>query len=123
MHFAFFLILFFLPDIAAAQPVCDIVAGAKIVAQDGKYLGQIASEYDSESVLNKYGTFGSSYSSDSIWNEYGNYGGEYAANSPFNPYSSKPPLIIKNGKVIGYLTVNRIITSSLNPFVLKTCKF
>ena len=106
-----------------AQDICEIIAGAAIVAQDGKYLGRIASSYDSESALNEYGQYGSQYSSNSIWNEYGMYGGQYSSNSPFNPYASSPPQVIKNGKVIAFLTVNRTLRAALNPYVLKTCTF
>lgn len=106
-----------------AQDVCEIISGAAIVAQDGQYLGRIASNYDSESVLNEHGQYGSKYSSNSIWNEYGTYGGQYSSNSPFNPYTSSPPIVIKNGKTIAYLTVNKIMSAALNPYVLKTCTF
>ena len=34
-----------------AQNVCQYVAGAKVVAEDGKYLGTIESKYSSDSIL------------------------------------------------------------------------
>ena len=38
------------------------------------YLGKLnASEYDSESIWNEYGSYGNSYSSTSIWNEYSSF--------------------------------------------------
>lgn len=109
--------------VVSAQDVCQAIFGAKIVADDGTFLGTIESAYDSDSVLNEYGQHGSQYGSDSIWNEYGQYGGKYATNSPFNEYSSRPPMIIKSGQIIGYLTVNRSKSGALNPYVLKSCDF
>lgn len=108
---------------APANNVCSVIAGATIVASDGKYLGKITNQYDSDSVLNDYGSYGGTYSATSIWNQYGSYGGEYSANSPFNEFSSSPPRIVKDGSVIGYLTVSQNLANSLNPYVIKSCKF
>lgn len=103
--------------------VCSILFGASVISSDGEYLGRITGKHDSESLLNKYSNYGSEYSSKSIWNKYGSYGGEYAQLSPFNQYSTKPPSIVKNGALLGYLTVNKFITPSVNPFVLKSCDY
>jgi len=106
-----------------ANDLCSIIAGASIIANDGKYLGMTTSEYNSESILNEYGTYGSKYSSNSIWNEYGTYGGEYSSKSPFNSYSSTPPVLVKNGKAIAHLTVNKNLEAPVNPYLIKTCTF
>jgi hypothetical protein len=95
--------------------------GAAIVASDGEYLGKIASKYDGESVFNSYGTFGNKYSAKSIWNSYAEYGNQYSPKSPFNRYSSDPPRIVKDGVVIGYLSVNTSLASSVNPGALVAC--
>jgi len=102
----------------------NVLNGAKIFAQDDKntYLGKIASEYDSESIFNEYGTYGSEYNSSCIWNEYSTFGNEYNSLSPFNDYSSKPPMIVKNGKIIGYLTTNESINGGISPYILKGLK-
>lgn len=92
------LLAFSIASVANAQDFCEVIKGASIVANDGKYLGKLTSQYDSESVFNQYGTYGSQYSSDSIWNQYGSYGGEYSSNSPFNKYTSSPPVITSAGK-------------------------
>jgi len=107
----------------SANEICTAVAGTSVIANDGKYLGKIASKYDSESIFNEYGTYGSEYSSDSIWNEYGSYGGEYSSNSPFNSYTSTPPVLVKGGKAIAHLTVNKFLQSPVNPYFLKSCTF
>jgi hypothetical protein len=67
------------------------------------------SKYDSDSICNKYGTYGSKYSSDSIWNKYGTYGSKYSTSSPWNKYSSGndvPVLVDRSGNFYGYFTIN-----------------
>ena len=103
--------------------ICALIAGASIVAHDGEFLGELSSEFASRSVLNQYGNFGSQYSSTSIWNTYGQYGGKYSDLSPFNGYTNTPPMLLINGKVVAYLTVNKSISNGINPYVLKTCEF
>ena len=79
-----------------------------IMAEDGTYLGNFGSEYDSKSVYNQYGTYGSPYSSKSIINPYGTYGSDYSQYSPFNAYSSHGPwLMDRNGNNYGRLSVNK----------------
>ena len=95
--------------------------GARLVAQDDKntFLGTFESSYASNSIFNEYGSFGSEYSSTSVWNEYGSFGGEYSSYSPFNKYSSTPPMIIKSGRIIGYLTTNKSMRGAVNPGIIK----
>ena len=67
------------------------------------------SKYDSDSICNKYGTYGSKYNSDSIWNKYGTYGSKYSTSSPWNKYSSGndvPVLVDRSGNFYGYFTIN-----------------
>jgi len=110
---------------ANAEEICDIVNGAVLIAQDDKntFLGKITNSYDSESIFNEYGTYGSEYNSASIWNQYATFGSEYNSLSPHNSYTSTPPMIIKNRKILGYLTANKSIRSSISPNLLKAlCK-
>lgn len=95
--------------------ICAAVDGAKVVSEDGKFLGTVSSNYDSSSIFNKYGK-GSKYDSDSIWNPYGDYGSKYSQNSAMNPYSSSPPMLIKSGKVIGYLSKNK--SMGIDPLIV-----
>ena len=108
-----------------AQEICDIVKGAVLIAQDNKntFLGKITNSYDSESIFNEYGTYGSEYNSASIWNQYATFGSEYNSYSPHNSYTATPPMIIKNRKILGYLTANKSINNSVSPNLLKAlCK-
>lgn len=72
------------------------------------YLGCLScNAYSSESVFNKYGTYGSSYSTTSILNHYSTFGSKYSTYSACNPYASDPPIVVDdNGTYYGRLTVN-----------------
>lgn len=109
------------PCVAQAAEICSVVDGASIVAQDSRntFLGKVTSRYDLDSIFNEYGDFGGRYSTNSIWNEYGDFGSEYALHSPHNPYASEPPLLVKQGCVLGYLTTNEVISGGISPSLLK----
>lgn len=110
---------------AYAADVCTALAGASVIAQDDEntYLGKIANAYDGKSIFNEYGDHGSPYSAKSIWNPYGKFGGEYSMHSPLNKYSSTPPMLVKDRKVLGYLSVNKSNQPSISPNLLKElCK-
>ena len=119
--------LFIMPTIANAQDLSELVdhlRNAKIIAQDDEntYLGKLSSEFDSESIFNEFGTYGNEFSSSSIWNEFSTFGNEFNSYSPFNEFSGNPPMLIKNGKIIAYLTVNKSIESAVSPNLLKALK-
>jgi hypothetical protein len=99
----------------AQDDVCAQLEGAAIINDDGEYLGLVADPSKSDSVFNPYGTYGSEYRSASIWNEYGKNGSEYRTNTAFNEFASKPPRLIKNRTVIGFLTVNKAKPGGINP--------
>lgn len=110
---------------ANAEEICDVVEGAALIAQDGTntFLGTITNSYDPESIFNEYGTYGSEYNPSSIWNKYATFGSEYSMYSPHNAYTSTPPMIIKNKKILGYLSANKSLKSSISPNLLKAlCK-
>jgi hypothetical protein len=93
--------------------------GAWIVANDGKPLGLItANEFNSDSLLNEFGEYGNEFNSDSIFNEFGPYGNEFSSLSPFNEFTSTPPIIVRNGKILGYFTANSSLTPRIDPRVL-----
>lgn len=88
-----------------------------------EYLGRISSSYDRDSIFNEFGQYGGELSSKSIWNEFSTYGNSFNSYSPFNEYSQNPPILIKNQSVIAVLTFNDYIQNSINPYILKACKF
>lgn len=92
-----------------ANEICYRLENAYVVAQDEKntFLGKIES----------------SFSSDSIFNEFGNFGSEFSSYSATNPITLTPPMIIKEGKLVGYISTNKTIPNSISPSLLKVlCK-
>lgn len=76
-------------------------------ASDGQYLGKLClNEFDTESILNRYGQYGSQFSTTSIINSFSVYGSPYSALSPNNPFTTTPPKIYLRGQLWGLLTVN-----------------
>lgn len=104
--------------------VISLLRGDSIIAQDDDrtFLGTLTNEINSNSIFNETGTYGSDISSNSIWNDIGTFGSDISSYSPFNEITSTPPMIIKNGKIIGYLTVNEIIPGGISPHILKALK-
>ena len=100
-----------------AIKVMQIYQDAKIISAERKpaYLGTISNEFDIDSIFNKYGQYGSRYGVDSIWNQYGSYGSKFSLYSPFNEFSIDPPIIVKDGKVVGRLSVNKSIVDAVDP--------
>lgn len=97
----------------------EALEGGSIVANDGQFLGRITkSRFDSDSLVNAFGAYGSRFSSTSIFNQFGEYGSQFSSLSPFNRFSSTPPKILKDGKVVGYLTVNEMLKPRVDPSLL-----
>ncbi|MBU0533454.1 MAG: hypothetical protein KJ887_01455 [Candidatus Omnitrophica bacterium] len=85
-----------------------------LIAQNNQFLGNITSNlYDSNSILNKYGTYGSKYSPTSIFNKYSEYGSKYGVYSINNPYCSRPPKLFIKGNFLGYVSVNKYINNRI----------
>lgn len=100
---------------------CYKLEDSIIVSQDGTFLGKLGSSYKTDSIYNEYNKYGSSFSSESIWNDLSEYGSSYSQKSPFNEYASEEPLIIKDGEVIGKLTIkNSYLHNNFDPRQLKT---
>jgi len=111
--------------VAPAGPVsvCTLIAGALLFGDDGQYLGRFTNRFDSQSVLNEFGTYGSRFSSTSTNNEFGTYGSNFSSLSAWNPFASRPPLIVRNGQFVAYYTVNTARTPRVSPAVALSCNF
>jgi hypothetical protein len=101
--------------IAHAQDVCEF-EDAVIIADDytNTYLGSITDKSDAQSIFNENGVYGRANSLDSIWNTNGVFGSEHSVYSPRNPRTPSPPMILKDGKVVAYLTVNMSIERAIS---------
>lgn len=105
-------------SVSAQSDFCEQIDGAVLINSDDEFIGEIGATTSSNSIFNSYGRYGSKYQSDSIWNEYGSNGSPYNSKSPFNKYSSSPPRIIKDRKIIGFLSVNKSLRGAINPWIL-----
>ena len=94
---------------------CFELEGAKIIAEDGTFLGTLDDSYSADSIFNDYSDHGTDYSSDSVWNEYSDWGNDYSSTSPFNEYAPDPPILIKEGEVVGKLTVKSYEIDGVDP--------
>jgi len=123
---AFFSALLFLPlGLFAADEGCEPFRGALIIGQDADhtYLGKIANNSDGDSIFNDFSPYGDPLSPKSIWNEFSTFGNSFNGLSPFNESSATPPEIVKDGSMIGYLSMNKNVKNSISPNALKElCK-
>jgi hypothetical protein len=72
------------------------------------YLGCLTcASTHTESICNRFGTYGNSFNDLSIWQMFGTYGNSFNPYSPWNAYSLTPPIIVDtNGNSYGYFTTN-----------------
>ncbi|MCE3047491.1 hypothetical protein [Helicobacter kayseriensis] len=120
-----FLILFILCLFGHCNDLCYLLEGASIIAQDDEntYLGKIENSLSSDSIFNEISNYGNPYSPTSIFNEYGIFGDSHSPCSANNSSSDTPPILIKKGSIIGFLTTNQSINGGINPNLLKAlCK-
>jgi len=102
---------------------CNKFNGAKIVGQDGEYLGELGPSWNRDSIYNSSSEYSSTWSSNSIFNDNSKYGNSYSSTSAFNESASSPPKIITESGEERYLSVGPSWDSSrLNPYDFKyTC--
>ena len=105
---------------------CNKFEGAKIIAEDGTYLGELGPKWKTNSIFNDSSKYSSSWSSESVYNSDSKYGNSWSSESVFNDSASNPPLIIsKKEEVIGKLSIGPIWDNSrYNPYDIKyTCNW
>jgi hypothetical protein len=99
-----------LPTCAQAQSLgCADLNGAYVVSQESppRYLGFFGSRFATESIMNEFGTFGSRFNNLSVRNTFGPYGSSFAPFSATNRFTTTPPLIVRSGQFLAFLsTVN-----------------
>lgn len=102
--------------------VCSVASKAQGLTKiyGGKHYDQFLGCLDCDSqtpnsIWSPLSDYGSLHNSKSIWNERGLYGSVKSNYSPYNPKAKYPPRVIDgNGKLLGYLTVNKA-----NPYRLE----
>ena len=95
--------------------------GASVVAQneDKAFLGKFENRFSSSSIFNNYGSYGSTYSSTSIWNTFGTFGSKFSSYSPNYTFRGDPPMIVKNGTVLGFISVRGDQKRAIHPDRIK----
>ncbi|MBB6109696.1 hypothetical protein SAMN05421821_105115 [Mucilaginibacter lappiensis] len=88
-------------------------AQSKLKIYGGKnydqFLGCMTCDDDEpNSIWSPLSDYGSTHKAKSIWNKNGVYGSEKSNYSPYKINAKYPPRVIDgNGKVVGYLTINK----------------
>jgi hypothetical protein len=92
------------------------ILGSQLRTPSGIFLGNVnRNKFDADSLINPYGTYGNRFAAESIFNKYSQYGSPYGTESPYNKFSTTPPVFVKDGGSLGYLTVNQYLTPRLDP--------
>lgn len=95
------------PAVDAQQLGCADLNGAYIVSREPtpRYLGFFGSRFAGESVMNEFGTYGSRFNSLSVRNTFGTYGSAFSIYSANNAFTLSPPLIVRSGQFLAFLSV------------------
>ena len=105
-----FLVLLFVLEVVASD--------LYLLGNDNQRMGCLScSKYHTDSIWNKYGTYGSKYNDESIWNKYGTYGSKYNSFSPWNKYEEGMKIIDLDGNYYGQFTINKYGNQSRIDFV------
>lgn len=100
----------------AEQLTTDNVLESQLRTLSGIFLGNVnRNRFDPDSLVNPYGTYGNRFATESIFNKFSQYGSPYGTESPYNKFTTTPPVFVKNGESLGYLTVNQYLTPRLDP--------
>jgi hypothetical protein len=107
--------LTFLASLIRLQQLNEL-QGCTLVAEDGTFLGRISRDHsDPESLATATGEYGSPFAEHSIFNAAGRYGSSGSDFSPFHPTTRHPPRILREGEVLGYLSVNPQLPDRIHP--------
>lgn len=87
---------------------CDQLDGASVYSQEPVpvYLGFFGSQFISNSITRTSGDYGSTTSARSMRNKTAIYGSSTSNYSANNPSGTLPPIIVRNGATLGYVTTN-----------------
>jgi hypothetical protein len=111
MKFILSILLLIYAQNALAFFTCFDLNGAAVFSQEDEpvYLGFLGNDFAAGSINNEFGSYGSEFSSSSIRNAFSPYGNDFSQFSSNNPLALKPPILIKNNRVIGYLSNNQTL--------------
>ena len=63
-----------------------------------------------KSINNSFGILGSEFGASSVRNKFSKYGSEFNSYSVSNAFASSPPVIVKSGKSVAFLSANSMLT-------------
>ncbi len=88
---------------------CDQLDGASVYSQEEApiFLGFFGSQFAMRSIYLTAGDHGSSTSTRSMRNKSSSYGSTFGPYSANNTSSTLPPIIVRNGVTLGYVTTNK----------------
>jgi len=105
-----------------ANTFCNNLNWASIIANDGTYLWELSSNTISDnSIANTIGSYWSSIRSDSILNTIWTYWRTISTQSPRNKITTDAPTIVKDGEIIGKLTINTMVSKNIDPLQALLC--
>jgi hypothetical protein len=92
---------------------CADISGASVFSQEDSpvYLGFFGTSFSSDSINNKYDTLGNSMGAYSVRNTYAKYGSSYSSYGANNKYALYPPVIVKKGKSVAFLSINNTLSA------------
>lgn len=97
----------------------DLDGRATLLSADNTFIGDVSSnQFATNSVCNKFGTYGSQFSSASVRNPFGTYGSQFSNKSAYNQFATLPPAIVYQGTIVGFLTKNQAFSSRADPDAL-----
>jgi len=87
-------------------------------SDDGQFLGMLSSnQHDAKSICNSHSIYGAACSFESIRNKSGMYGSVCGIYSAYDPQASRPPAIVHEGCVVGFVTKNHHLFTNGVPII------
>ena len=90
---------------------CDDLDGARIYSREepSVYLGFLGSATADDSINNSSGSYGSTSGTNSVRNSSGDYGSSSGVYSSQNAAAVTPPMLVKLGNTLAYLSSNSVL--------------
>lgn len=108
-------------SIVALLPSAAIAQQFEVMGYDNAFLGAVINGLEENSICNQF-TYGSQFT-ESIFNRFGVYGGQTSPYGAYNPSAEKPPVLLKDGEFVAFISKNRQFKHRIDPdtFFSKAC--
>ena len=103
-------------DASFSGLTCEGLDGARVYStqEPPAYLGFLGGSFAADSVNNSLGTYGSEFSENGIRNQFSPFGSVFGQLSHANVNSINPPVVVKNGNTLMYLSSNTILLGTIS---------